>query len=212
MRQTWIELRKTVDWHIASLRASNSGPTLDAQCLLVSGEDHRHGFHPGFDSIAIVRAAWSTLALGKPQGGSTIEQQIVRVLTGRYDRTLARKVAEIWLAVRLACYLEKAVTPALYLAIGYYGWKMCGYWEACHRLGFDPAALTLRRAALLVARLKYPEPRIASGHRAIQIQRRADHLLHLYDRHREGLVYEHLSPWIQDRSMPSDGPSVVPAS
>jgi membrane peptidoglycan carboxypeptidase len=130
---------------------------------------------------------------GFHEGASTIEQQIVRVITGRYERTLRRKIREIFLAVLVARFFPKAVLPAVYLAIGYYGWRMNGYVQACRRLGLSPQVLTPEEAAGLVARLKYPQPQDASFIRMLQIDRRAKHLRCLHQRHIFAGKYGHLN-------------------
>ena len=76
--------------------------------LLITAEDRRYQFHPGVDPLALCRALWHTLALQKCEGGSTIAMQLVRVITGRYERTLYRKILEIFLAVKLSCTIPKA--------------------------------------------------------------------------------------------------------
>ena len=167
-------------------------PPTAAQQLLVSGEDHRHSRHPGFDPIAIGRAVWRRVSRRSREGASTIEQQIVRVITGRYERTYRRKIKEIVLATLVAYWFPKSVLPAIYLSIGYYGWRMNGYTQACHRLGFSSCPLSLDQAARLVARLKYPEPKHSPRHRILQIERRATHLCHLHQRHLIDGTYRHL--------------------
>lgn len=187
----YIQMDRTLDWT----------PPLVAQCLLVSGEDHRHARHPGFDLIAIGRACWRRISRRTHEGGSTIEQQIVRVLTGRYERTVARKLREIALATLVARRYAKHRLPAAYLWIGYYGWRMNGYVQACRRLGLSPNSLSSEEAARLVARLKYPQPRKASAHRVSQIERRARHLRALYRRHILDGTYRHLDgPALRNRS------------
>lgn len=206
-----LECALKADWDIVRSRldevctliehSPDRRPPTVAQCLLVSGEDHRHARHPGFDLIAIARAFWRRLGRGTREGGSTIEQQIVRVLTGRYERTISRKLREIALAMLVARRYAKHRLPAAYLWIGYYGWRMNGYLQACRRLGLSPQLLSLDEAAGLVARLKYPEPRRASAHRLSQIERRAKHLCALYQRHIRDGTYRHLSgPALCDRS------------
>ena len=173
--------------------SKESGPPGTAQRLLISGEDHRFLSHPGFDLIAICRAIHHRLILGKVEGASTIEQQIVRVLTGRYEPTMKRKMREILLAVLLTRVVLKGDLPGLYLQIGYYGWRMNNFRQACARLDLDATAMSLREAAGLVARLKYPEPRTISAKREAQIARRADHLMNLHALHASTPVYRGLS-------------------
>lgn len=193
LRAEWRCLRDQVAVELRRIDSSpDQGVSLVAQQLLISGEDHRHGAHAGFDLIAIARALWQRMK-GKREGASTIEQQIVRVLTGRFELTIRRKLREILLASLLAYHFRKEVLPALYLRIGYYGWRMNGLTQACHRLRIDQRAMSLHEAAAIVARLKYPDPRLCSLARATQIQCRAIHLMRLYERHLPRGLYGHLS-------------------
>ena len=82
--------------------------------------------------------------------------------------------------------------PNLYLSIGYFGWRMNGFAQACRRLGIRPDIISLDEAAGLVARLKYPEPRVSPRSRLKQINRRREHLKHLYGRHLASGTYSHL--------------------
>jgi penicillin-binding protein 1A len=80
--------------------------------LLIAAEDHRYGSHPGVDFVAMCRAIWRTMFCGRREGGSTIAMQLVRVLTGRYEKTLSRKVIEILLAVKLTRFLSDSELPS----------------------------------------------------------------------------------------------------
>ena len=204
LRADWDTVRCRLDAECTLLeRNPDCTPPLIVQRLLVSGEDHRHARHPGFDLIAIGRACWRRLSRGTHEGGSTIEQQIVRVLTGRYERTFARKLREIGLATLVAQRYSKHCLPAVYLSIGYYGWRMNGYLQACRRLGLSPRSPSSDEAARLVARLKYPQPRRVSAHRITQIERRAKHLRALHRRHLLDGTYRHLDgPALQNRPTP----------
>lgn len=189
----WDTIRSRIEIESARLVCSPAlAPSTIMERLLVSGEDHRHGHHPGFDPIAIGRALWRRLSRGSHEGASTIEQQIVRVVTNRYERSIARKIREILLAILVADRYPKHILPAVYLAIGYYGWRMNGYDQACRRLGLSPHCASQHDSARLVARLKYPQPRKASAHRMSQIDRRAKHLCALYQRHASDGTYGYL--------------------
>ncbi|MAA66350.1 MAG: hypothetical protein CL581_16460 [Alteromonadaceae bacterium] len=59
---------------------------------LVVAEDHRNQLHYGIDPIAILSAFAGRVFKGKKRGASTIEQQFVRVITQRYERTVRRKI------------------------------------------------------------------------------------------------------------------------
>ena len=149
--------------------------------LLIAGEDHRFKFHSGVDVIALLRASWKTLILNQREGGSTIAMQLVRVVTGKYDKTLHRKLEEIFLAHKLTKHLSKQEILSLYLSIAYFGWNMHGIKQACKSLNLNLNNLTLEESAGLIARLKYPEPKNISKNRNRQIKYRAKYILKRYD-------------------------------
>ncbi len=178
--QEWQKLRNEVirkEEEIAS--GSCYIPTTKMCELLIVGEDHRFKFHPGVDPIGLLRAIWRTYILGDRQGGSTIAMQFVRTITGRYERTLTRKIHEIILAVLLTLYFGKERLPMLYLHIAYYGWRMNNFNQACSRLSIKPDAIDELEAARLVARLKYPEPSKYQAERTNKINLRAKHIIAL---------------------------------
>jgi membrane peptidoglycan carboxypeptidase len=189
LRQEWQLLSVALgDSYASYATKSHLSPVLLYK-LLISGEDHRFFSHGGFDVVAIARAVWRNLVFNKREGASTIEQQIVRVLTGNFERTLRRKVKEIFLATLVGNVVPKQDLPGLYLDIAYYGWRMNGLRQACSRLRLDLRRLSLGESASLVARLKYPEPKQAPPDRIMQIKRRSVHLTNLYRKHSLTGVY-----------------------
>ena len=144
---------------------------------LIEGEDHRFRMHTGVDLWAVARALLNTFWARPRQGASTIQQQLVRVATGRYEITLRRKIREIALGVALGRYFSQDEILALYLVKGYYGYAMSGLFRACERLRINPAMASPAEAASLVARLKYPEPRVNSPTQRERINRRTQHIL-----------------------------------
>lgn len=192
LRGEWVEFREQL---IRTYRLHSSKglhPPILTQQLLISGEDRRFFRHGGIDPIAVGRAIWRGLVLGHREGASTIEMQIVRVVSGKFDRTLGRKIREMALATLLTREIPKDGLPALYLAIGYFGWRMNGFDAACRRLRLDARFLTPVEAARLVARLKYPEPHNLGPLRSTQIAARAEHLLRLHARHQYDTTYRGL--------------------
>lgn len=116
----------------------------------LAAEDHRFYRHPGVDGLAMVRAAWHDLrAGGLVEGGSTITQQTVKLLTRR-PRTVAGKLREVLLALRLEHRLSKRRILALYLNLAPYGRQYVGA-EAASRGYFGTSArnLTPAQAAFL---------------------------------------------------------------
>ena len=179
--EDWNELKKKVDLALCGYynhREVQPNPQMCA--LLVLGEDHRFSYHPGFDPVALCRAAWRTTFCGRREGGSTIAMQLARILTKRYDTTILRTTREIALAVRLTRYVPREDLPGLYLWVAYYGWRMNNFRQACNRLEINPTSPDLYSAAQMVARLKYPEPRQASAKRRNTIEQRCVYLIERY--------------------------------
>ncbi len=146
---------------------------------LILAEDKRFFFHVGIDPIAIARAIWSFLTKKTLQGASTIEQQLVRTITKRYDLSISRKLREIFLASLISTSFPKEQMARAYLSIAYFGWQMNGIDQACARLLIQPANASPLDAAQIIARLKYPEPEAASPKRHQQIRTRILHILKL---------------------------------
>lgn len=145
--------------------------------MLIAAEDHRYGKHPGVDPISLCRAVWRSAFCGRREGGSTISMQLVRVMTGRYEKTFGRKFSEIILAVRLARCVTSVDLPRLYLVVAYFGWRMNGLAQTAQRLGINPSSVSELEAANIVARLKYPEPRKSNERRLGKISERTTYIL-----------------------------------
>jgi membrane peptidoglycan carboxypeptidase len=145
--------------------------------MLIAAEDHRFWSHPGVDLQSLTRATWKIVRGANIEGGSTIAMQLVRVLTGRYQRTLTRKFIEIFFALCITKLIGKNDLPRMYLTVAYYGWQMNGIKQAAKRLNFDQKFITSYQAAEIVARLKYPEPHTPSIDRLEKIRNRANYIL-----------------------------------
>ena len=89
VREDWRIVQTRITFELRQItRGEEFSPSLAAQLLLVSGEDHRHGRHYGFDPYAICRAIWRRVTRRSREGANTIEQQIVRVITNRFEMTI----------------------------------------------------------------------------------------------------------------------------
>jgi penicillin-binding protein 1A len=141
-------------------------------------EDQRFFTHNGIDIRAIGRAALVNMRAGRTvQGGSTITQQLVKMLLLTPKQTLKRKVQEMWLAMALDKRLSKAEILELYLNRVYFGGGAYGLDAAANRYFSKPATdLTLPEAALLAALPKAPS-RLAPDQNRTAAQRRADLVL-----------------------------------
>ena len=171
------EVRLALDAVRAEFEVGDLRPNQRMRELLVAGEDHRIAFHPGVDPLALCRAAWRTYGRGRVEGGSTVAMQLVRVLTGRFENSWRRKVREMALAVAATRHVHWSELASLYLLVGYYGWRMNGFRQACGQLGIDPTRCSLRDSAMLVARLKYPQPKHCSAARWAEIVGRGEYLM-----------------------------------
>jgi hypothetical protein len=81
------------------------------QKAFIAAEDRRFYQHHGLDERGLIRAFVGNLsASGRPQGGSTITQQIVKNLLVGEDLTYEHKIREITLASRLEKTLSKSGT------------------------------------------------------------------------------------------------------
>jgi membrane carboxypeptidase/penicillin-binding protein len=153
--------------------------------LLISGEDHRFIYHLGFDLIAIIRAIRNRIFYKRIEGASTIEQQLVRVITSDFNKSLRRKIKEIILATTLRYIIPRKSIPLIYLQLAYYGTNMIGLNAVLSKLKIQSNDyLTEEIAAEIIARIKYPEPKLLTPTRAKQILARKQHLLNLYNNHR----------------------------
>ena len=92
------------------------------QKAFLAAEDKRFYRHRGIDERGLIRAFIGNLAQsGRPQGGSTITQQIVKNLLVGKDLTYDRKIREMIVASRVEHTLSKAEILELYLNSVYLG-------------------------------------------------------------------------------------------
>src|ERR1043166_1897289 len=151
-----------VDWRITPPVRLASLPRFIPDAF-VAAEDVRFHHHVGIDPIGMARALWLDLrAHGIAQGGSTIDQQIVKARFLSNERTWRRKLVEIPLAVMLDFRMRKDEILEIYLNDVYLGHNagkpVLGIDEAA-RLYFDkrPQDLRLDEAALLAGIIRAPD-------------------------------------------------------
>jgi membrane carboxypeptidase/penicillin-binding protein len=171
LRDLFADIRR-LQQSQAPLERSESETLIRA---LVIAEDRRFYAHEGVDTRGLFRALCILVRSGPVQGASTITQQLVRVLTNDYRRSLRRKIKEMCLACAVHHSVPKEAQAVLYLQIGYFGWQMNGLVQARRRLQCT-SALSVADAAALVARLRYPEPQHATELQQLRIERRANYI------------------------------------
>src|ERR1700686_3783131 len=128
------------------------------QKAFVAAEDKRFYDHKGIDERGLIRAFIGNLAQsGRPQGGSTITQQIVKNLLVGEDLTYERKIREMVVASRVERTLSKAEILELYIKSVYLGRGSWGI-ELAARSYFGKTAkdLSLEEGALLAGLTKGP--------------------------------------------------------
>ena len=128
------------------------------QKAFLAAEDKRFYQHKGIDERGLIRAFIGNLASsGRPQGGSTITQQIVKNLLVGEDLTYERKIREMIVASRVEQTLSKAEILELYLNSVYLGRGSWGIELAARSYFGKPAKqLTLEEGALLAGLTKGP--------------------------------------------------------
>ena len=125
---------------------------------VVAVEDRRFFSHPGIDVIGIVRAFSANRQAGRiVQGGSTITQQLAKMLFLNPNRTIKRKIQEVLLALQLERRFSKEQILAFYLNRAYFGSGNHGVASAAKfYFGKDVSQLNLNESAMLAGLLKAP--------------------------------------------------------
>jgi penicillin-binding protein 1A len=128
------------------------------QKAFLAAEDRRFYQHKGIDERGLIRAFIGNLvSSGRPQGGSTITQQVVKNLLVGEDLTYERKIREMIVASRVEHALSKAEILELYLNSVYLGRSSWGIEMAARGYFGKPAnELTLEEGALLAGLTKGP--------------------------------------------------------
>lgn len=94
---------------------------------VIAVEDHRFYDHKGIDIIAIGRALLNDIrARELVEGGSTITQQLAKNMYFTQDKTLTRKIAEVFMAKKIESNYNKEEILELYVNYIYYG---SGYYD-----------------------------------------------------------------------------------
>jgi len=125
---------------------------------VIATEDKRFYYHWGIDPIGIGRAVAQNYRRGRiVEGGSTITQQLTKVLFLTPDKSLERKLKEAVLALELERRYSKDRILEMYLNQVYFGHGAYGV-EAASRTYFGKSVseLNAREAALLAGLPRAP--------------------------------------------------------
>ena len=119
---------------------------------LVAVEDRRFYKHNGFDIIGTTRAIYNDIKANELlEGGSTISQQLAKNLYFPQDNTLRRKIAEIFMAMKIEREYEKEDVLEFYVNGIYYGSGYYSIYDAS--IGYfdkEPKDMTDYECTLLV--------------------------------------------------------------
>ncbi|MDR1514149.1 MAG: PBP1A family penicillin-binding protein [Synergistaceae bacterium] len=141
--RTWADIRQISPWAIKAILAA---------------EDSEFYEHQGIRLKAIARAIIRDLESGEArQGGSTITQQLARMLFLTRERTFQRKASEAIIAIRMERLYTKDQILEMYINMAYFGHGAYGIGAASQVFyGKTPAQLTLAEASMLAGILPAP--------------------------------------------------------
>ena len=133
---------------------------------IVAIEDHRFYKHGALDGVALMRATLNNIKKGEVvEGGSTITQQLAKNLYLNGDKTLMRKLKELFIAYALEQHYTKEEILELYVNVIYYGDGYTGIQEATiGYFGKMPAAISYEEATLLAGLPQAPSRYALSNH------------------------------------------------
>ena len=152
------------------------------QQAVLAAEDADFYHHSGVNPVAMARALLST-ALGHTEGGSTITQQLAKLNYTGSQRTVFRKIREVFYATALEERYSKKDLLRRYLNQVYFGEGSYGIYAAAHTFfGVDPAQLTPAQAATLAGKIHAPS-RLDPRTRPDAVIKRRDQVLRAMHRH-----------------------------
>jgi penicillin-binding protein 1A len=126
---------------------------------VLSAEDADFYHHPGVDWHGIARAGWHVIVTGgdKGPGGSTITQQVARNFFLSPQKLYSRKIAEIFIALRIEHEFSKDQILELYLNKMFLGHRSYGVGAAAaYYYGKTLDQLTPAECALIASTFQLP--------------------------------------------------------
>jgi len=150
---------------------------------VVATEDRNYFYHLGIDPWGLLRASIANLRAGYVvQGGSTITQQVAKNVFLTPERSLTRKIREMFLAVKLERRFSKEDIMSIYLNRVYLGAGNFGVDAAAKRY-FDKTArdLNLGESAIMAGLLKAPSRFAPTSNPTLSRQRAEQVLVNMED-------------------------------
>lgn len=131
---------------------------LKVKQAFVAIEDQRFYSHYGVDFIGILRAVYKDLmAKGVVEGGSTITQQLAKMVFLKPEKSIKRKIKEVIIAARLEKLYTKDEILGMYLNQTYFGTRAYGIDAAASTYFGKPVdALSIGEIAMIAGLQKAP--------------------------------------------------------
>lgn len=125
---------------------------------LITREDHIFYEHHGFNAMAIIRAVIGEITHIPLGGGSTLSQQIAgQIHCDRREKSIKRKLKELWWAIQMERRYSKNELLELYLTKTFFGAGCYGVDTASkYYFGHGAKEITPAESAILVIQLSNP--------------------------------------------------------
>ena len=151
MKDTTLVNKQVLEKHyISSEVATSEEIPKYLKDAVVSIEDERFYKHNGVDIVSLVRSFIHNLTSDSTQGGSTIEMQVSKNLLTTNDRTMKRKIKDIYNALQMDKTMTKDEILVTYLNNIYLGKSTYGVKKGARvYFGKDISELTLAQCAML---------------------------------------------------------------
>ena len=174
-----------IDGKVLATRGNMGGAAVPIEELppyttkaFIAIEDRRFYSHYGIDPIGLGRAlVANAMRRGVAQGGSTLTQQLAKILFLTQQRTMGRKLQEVVLALWLEHKFSKNQILDMYLNRVYFGAGAYGIEAAAQRyFGKSARQMTIAESAMLAGMVKSPS-KLAPTHNFAGAERRAQLVL-----------------------------------
>lgn len=144
-------------------------------------EDKRFCVGVGFDIVSYVRLAMKYILYGEVKGGgSTIEQQLVRTITGKRERTYSRKIREVLYAFIVFLSYRKLQIIHAYGKLAFTGTGLHGCDAASRKIyGRNTKEINRRQKMVIAATLLFPVPSTMSESWKKKVKNRAIYIRYL---------------------------------
>jgi membrane peptidoglycan carboxypeptidase len=149
---------------------------MQVEKMILVLEDRRFFRHNGIDMKACLRELVRVLTIQPHGGASTIDMQFVRTATNFREKTLRRKLYEMFLALLIQFRYNKKEILRSYLGCAYFGSHLYGLETVSYTLyGKSPIDLSFDEVAEVAAMLVYPKPLVATSQWRAKLARRANY-------------------------------------